>query len=78
MNALTDIRPLTPTEIAEKLASLRTAEKLAGPICSLKMECLAHDELHDRLIELVDNGSLAEWAAAYEQAELAERNRRFA
>lgn len=70
MNQMTEVRVLTPMEIAERLASLRTAENLSGPICSLRMETLAHDELHDRLIELVDNGSLSEWAAAYEQQQM--------
>lgn len=70
MNQLAEVRVLSATEIAEKLASLRTAEKLAGPICSLKMEVLAHDELHDRLIQLVDDGTLADWAAAFEAQQL--------
>ena len=78
MNALSEIRPLTPTQLVSRLIDLQSAYQLGLDGYCMRAGYDAREQLQELVAELITDGRLMAWAQCAEQAELAERTRRFA
>ena len=78
MNALTEVRPLSPTQVVGKMIDLSTAYGLGLEGYCQRSAYDAREQLQELVAELIADGRLMAWAQCAEAAELAERTRRFA
>lgn len=70
MNALSEPKPLSPTDTVSRMIDLLSAERLGVDGYSQRCAYLAKEQLDELVRDLLSNGQMMAWATAQEDVDL--------
>lgn len=78
MNALSEVKPISPTATVSRMIDLLSAERLGVDGYSQRCAYLAKEQLDELVRDLLSNGQMMAWATAQEDVDLRARLEAFA